>query len=106
TALGPARGFLKSQEFVEFRALASTHGVVVQPLADDLNAELGADKIVLGRPLGLTLSAAFGASRSASAGPLVLDTQQWGFDKQADFIERQALLLRTAADAPEPKRLA
>ena len=31
TALGPARGFLKPQDFVEFRALASTHGVVVQP---------------------------------------------------------------------------
>ena len=36
TALGPSRGFVKNQDFVEFRALASTHGVVVQPLADDL----------------------------------------------------------------------
>src|SRR5262249_41946496 len=35
TALAPARGFVRSQDFVEFRALASTHGVVVQPLADD-----------------------------------------------------------------------
>ena len=39
TALGPARGFLKPQEFVEFNALVSTHGVVIQPLADDLAAE-------------------------------------------------------------------
>ena len=57
TALGPPRGFLKTQHFVEFRALASTHGVVIEPLADDLNAELTADKIVIGRPAGLTLSA-------------------------------------------------
>ena len=57
TALGPARGFLKAQDFVELRALPSTHGVVVQPLADDLTAELAADKIVISRPGGLTLSA-------------------------------------------------
>ena len=40
TALGPARGFLKAQDFVELRALPSTHGVVLQPLADDVTAEL------------------------------------------------------------------
>jgi tetratricopeptide (TPR) repeat protein len=107
TALGPARGFLKTQDFVEFRALASTHGVVIQPLADDINAELAADKIVVGRPLGLTLSAAaFGSTRAGSLGPLVLDAQLWGFDRQAEFIERQTLLLRTAAEAPENRRLA
>ena len=58
TALGPARGFLKAQDFVEFRALPSTHGVVIQPLADDVAVELAADKVVVGRPSGLTLSAA------------------------------------------------
>ena len=56
TALGPARGFIKAQDFVELRALGSSHGVVVQPFADDLNAELTADKVVLMRPAGLTLS--------------------------------------------------
>ena len=40
TALGPARGFLKVQDFVELRALPSVHGVVVQPIADDITAEL------------------------------------------------------------------
>ena len=39
TALKPARGFLKPQEFVELRALPSAQGVVLQPLADDLSAE-------------------------------------------------------------------
>ncbi len=52
TALGPARGFLKTQDFVEFRALASTHGVVIQPLADDLTVELTADKVVIGGRAG------------------------------------------------------
>ena len=58
TALGPARGFVKAQEFVELRALASTHGMVVQPLADDVSAELASDKIVISRPGGLSLSSA------------------------------------------------
>ena len=45
TALAPARGFIKDLDFVELRTLASTQGVVVQPLADDLRAELVPDRI-------------------------------------------------------------
>ncbi len=105
TALGPPRGFLKSQDFVEFRALASTHGVVVQPIADDVSAELAADKIVVGRPGGLILSATgHGGGHSAAALPAVFDPQLWGFDRQANFIERQGELTRAAADAPPSKR--
>ncbi len=40
TALAPARGFLKELDFVELRALSSAQGVVVQPLADDIRAEI------------------------------------------------------------------
>src|SRR5262249_24922347 len=47
TALGPARGFLKGQEFVDFAALPSTHGVAIEPRADDVTVELAADKIVV-----------------------------------------------------------
>src|SRR5262249_43779428 len=108
TALGPARGFVKTQDFVEFRALASTHGVVIQPLADDLNVELQADRIVLGRPSGLTLSsAALSPGRSSSTlHALVFDTQLWGFNRETAFAERQKKLLDAAADAPETKRTA
>ncbi len=56
TGFAPARGFINEQDFVEFRALASTQGVVVEPLADDVNVELAADKVVVTRPGGLTLS--------------------------------------------------
>jgi len=108
TALGPARGFLKAQDFVEFRVLSSTHGVVIQPLADDLNAELGSDKIIVSRPTGLTLSAS-GQGNTTRGGPTfqrqVLDTQTWGFDRQAAFADRNSQLLHAAADAPEAKRL-
>ena len=109
TALAPARGFFKTQDFVEFRILPSTHGVVIQPLADDLSAELASDKLVVSRPNGLTLSAVQGNTRggggSTAVQRQVLDTQTWGFDRQADFKERNWQLLSAAADAPETKRL-
>jgi tetratricopeptide (TPR) repeat protein len=107
TALGPARGFLKDQDFVEFRALASTHGVVIEALADDLTVELAADKIVLGRPGGLTLSASGPVNKRVGAyGPLLFDAQLWGFDREAAFRERQRKLVDAAASAAESKRTA
>ncbi len=108
TALGPARGFVKAQDFVELSALASIHGVVLQPRADDISADLAADKIVVTRPSGLTLSAALnGGPRSASIvyQPHVLDAQAWSFDRQASFGERKSELIRAAAEAKDGKRL-
>ena len=106
TALGPARGFLKVQEFVELHALPSTHGVVVQPIADDLTAELAADKITIGRPSGLALSAtSLGQQQvSISYRAYTFDTQLWGFDRDAPFNARQSELIGLAAEAPLPKR--
>lgn len=116
TALGPARGFLKPQEFVEFSALVSTHGVVIQPRADDVVAEVSNDKVIVTRPGGLTLSSA--GARATAAGPVqpgnarggaasglfVLDPQTWGADRAGDFRERQAQLIAAAAAADEPQR--
>ena len=47
---------------MEFGTLVSTHGVVIQPRADDLTAEVSSDKIVVTRPGGLVLSAGNGRS--------------------------------------------
>ena len=105
TGLGPSRGFVKTREFVELRTLASTHGVVIQPLADDLNVELSADKIVLGRPSGLTLSESGQSDRRMGiARAVTFDSQLWGFDRKADFNDRQFELIGAAADAPPAKR--
>jgi tetratricopeptide (TPR) repeat protein len=110
TGLGPARGLVKKQDFVEFRALVSTHGVVLAPIADDLTADLAADKIVVSRPAGLSLSAVVTDSARPGAhatyAPRALDVQGWGFDRQAEFGERSLQLLRAAADAPPAKRFA
>jgi len=106
TALGPARGFLKVQDFVELRALPSAHGVVIQPIADDITAELSADKITIGRPAGLSLSAtALGQQQVAvSFRAFTFDTQVWGFDRDAPFNARQSELIGLAASAPVSKR--
>lgn len=114
TALGPARGFVKPQEFVEFNALVSAHGVVIQPLADEVRLELGADKLVVTRPGGLALSNA--TARVASSptdmtsrrvgGLFTLDPQAWGYDKEADYRDRQRHLVTAAASAEESRRLA
>jgi tetratricopeptide (TPR) repeat protein len=107
TALGPARGFLKPLDFVELRALPTTQGVVVQPLADDVAAELFPDRITVSRPGGLTLSSGAIGERAANTftfNPLLFDTQLWGFDRESKFNERQDELVRVAAMAPNAKR--
>ncbi len=105
TAPAPARGFLKTQDFVELRALASTHGIAVEMLADDLSAELSVDKIVIRRPTGLTLSNVSGLGRRTDLSrAVVFDAQLWGSDRQANFLDRQMNLTRAAAEAATGKR--
>jgi predicted negative regulator of RcsB-dependent stress response len=106
TAMGPARGFLKPQDFVELRTLASTHGVVIQPLADDINAELAADKVVISRPGGLILSQAAPGRQAGNLRTMMFDSQLWGFDRQADFSARQSELIQKAASSPQGRRTA
>src|SRR5262249_7130210 len=107
TALAPARGFVNGQEFVEFRVLPSAHGIVVQPLADDLDLALFADRVSVTRPNGLTLSGFVQpAPTQADDRPSVTNTQMWDFDRSDDFGKRESQLLFAAAKANEAQRLA
>jgi hypothetical protein len=106
TAYAPARGFINSKNFVEFRALASVQGVVVEPLADDVKVELQPDQIIISRPLGLALSASLQTLLHGSGlRPVMFDSQLWGFDRQSSYTERQSKLISAAAEAPDGKRL-
>jgi tetratricopeptide (TPR) repeat protein len=106
TAFAPARGFISAKDFIEFRALASTQGVVVEPLADDVTVELAPDKVVVSRPAGLALSTSLQTLlRGSGLRPVTFDSQLWGFDKQASYSERQSNLIAAAAAAPDGKRL-
>ena len=107
TALGPARGFLKGQNFVELRALPTLHGVVLQPLADDITVELAVDKIIVARPGGLSLSPLVQQTEAPSGfRSHSFDTQLWAFDRQARFVSRQSELTQIAAMAPAGARKA
>jgi tetratricopeptide (TPR) repeat protein len=106
TAYPPARGLVNTKDFVEFRALASTQGVVVEPLADDIRAELAPDKVVISRPMGLTLSTnTQPLLRGGGLWSGTFDSQVWGSDRDASYLERQSTLMAAAAAAPENKRL-
>jgi tetratricopeptide (TPR) repeat protein len=105
TALGPARGLVRPQHFVEFRALASVHGIAVEPFADDLKIDLSVDKVLLGRPSGLTLSETELADKRAErVRAITFDSKLWSVNRDADFSERQHELVRAAAEAPFTKR--
>ncbi len=107
TAFAPARGLIHAQNFIEFRALASEQGVVVEPLADDVNVGLAPDKIVISRPTGLTLSSSLQALlRGTGLRPQTFDSQLWGFDRRGSDVARQSELIAAAAAASPNKRLA
>lgn len=107
TGLLPARGFVKRQSFVEFALLESLHGVAVQLNSDDVQTELSADKIVIGRPGGLTLSAAeMAPERQATAAKTLLDVGSWREDRSANFIERRDALWTQASQAAANARVA
>jgi hypothetical protein len=72
----------------------------VQPFADDIKAELSADKVILTRPGGLTLSDAAAAQQEKAARAVIFDTKRWNDDRQAEYARRQFELVRAAAEAP------
>ena len=103
TALSPARGFMRAQDYVELHTLASTQGIAVHPIADDITAEITDKAITFSRPGGLSLSTAVVSEPEPAAvgvRSLTFDTQLWGFDRKAEFGPRQSELIRLAADAP------
>ncbi|WP_375789028.1 tetratricopeptide repeat protein [Bradyrhizobium sp. Pha-3] len=100
TAPPPTRGIIKRQDFVELSLLESIHGVVVHPNADDIKAEVGADKVVLGRPGGLTLSSAdVAAERATAAVKPLFDPDEWRKNQSENFLKQLDGLIAAASTA-------
>ncbi|MET0220219.1 MAG: tetratricopeptide repeat protein [Tardiphaga sp.] len=100
TALPPARGFIRRQEFVEFSLLESIHGVVVQLNSDDVAVDAGSDKVVLTRPGGLTLSPIDAApQRASTAARPIFDVGQWRKDQEGPFNARHDELVTATSRA-------
>ncbi len=105
TAMPPSRGFIKQQDFVEVSLLESIHGVAIRPNSDDVTAEIASDKVILGKPGGLTLSPAdTGAERASTAVRPILDLGEWRRNQEGSFTAREdALIEATAAAAPDQR---
>jgi tetratricopeptide (TPR) repeat protein len=105
TAPPPIRGFVKRQDFVELSLLESIHGVAVRPNSDDVTAEIAPDKIILGRPGGLTLSSAdVAAERAPTAVRPIFDVGEWQKNQTANFVAQQDALIAAAAAAEPDQR--
>jgi tetratricopeptide (TPR) repeat protein len=109
TAHPPVRGVLRGQNFVEFRALASVHGLAFVPLADDLAVTLTAEGAVVRRPDGLAVSnlpapppppKQIAAPRRASP----LDPDTWQAEQAADFAKREGQLVDAVSSSPAGQR--
>ncbi len=111
TGAGPARSFVQTREMVEFVALAGSHGLVFQPIADDLTVAISGDQVNIGRPNGLQLSS--GMARPQPVQRLVrrprtitFDLELWAADERAPFRERESDLIATAAAVHDTQRTA
>jgi tetratricopeptide (TPR) repeat protein len=106
TAPPPTRGFIKRQDFVELSLLESMHGVAVRPNSDDVTAEVASDKIIIGRPGGLTLSPAdVGAERAPIAVRPLFDIDVWRKNQTENFLARQDALIALAGAAAPGRRM-
>ncbi len=105
TAMPPARGFIKRQDFVELSLLESIHGVAIRPNSDDVTAEIASDKVILGKPGGLTLSPAdTGVERASTAVRPIFDLGEWRKNQEGSFVAREDALIEAAAMAAPDQR--
>lgn len=105
TADGEKRGVISPRRFVEAAMLPSTHGVALQPFADDLQFTVRPGGADLTRPGGLALS------RSASPGlaeavdrpvtPGFVDLERW----RGDDFRQTRIQLERRASSMEPEAL-
>ncbi|CCD91770.1 conserved exported hypothetical protein [Bradyrhizobium sp. ORS 375] len=106
TAPPPIRGFIKRQDFVDLSLLDSIHGIAVRPNSDDVAVEIAPDKVILGRPGGLTLSSiGFSPERAPTAVRPMFDIDEWQQNQTQSFVPRQDMLIKATAEA-EPERRA
>ncbi|WP_439361260.1 tetratricopeptide repeat protein [Bradyrhizobium sp. DASA03007] len=102
TAQRPVRGFIKRQDLVDLSLLESAHGIAIRPNSDEVGVEVGADKIILGKKGGLTLSPVdISAERAPTAVRPIFSPEGWRKGQSENFWTRQSDLM-TAISAVDP----
>ncbi len=108
TGRGPARGLVASRYFVEFTALSSAHGLVLQFLSDDMFARATEEGIEIGRTSGLSLSdhelQTVQGERPALGlpyAPAFMDFKTWRLGPFDEFADHERELIADIARASQ-----
>ena len=102
TVMPPARGLARNLQYVDFAALKSAHGLVIEPRNPSLDVAVEDDGVLISAAGGLTLSAVE-ASRALDAGNApafresYLDLEVWREDNPAALETRKLEIMSRAA---------
>ena len=113
TGLGPARGVIKPQRFVEVDALPSAHGIALVTRSDEISVQADRDRVLIEQPSGLSLSTQNLAAGTALL-PVKVAVTRPGFvdfgemyePHPPNFWRRKALLQDAIARAGEGSKAA
>jgi hypothetical protein len=105
TGLAPIRGLIKRQDFVDLTLLDTAQGIAVRPKSDGVAVEVAPDKVIIGKPGGLTISPVEASTgRAATAIQPIFDLDEWRKNQAGDFLARRdALIAAAGAAAPEQR---
>jgi hypothetical protein len=105
TAPLPVRGLPRALSYVDFRLLASVHGIALLPKADDLEVKIAPDGVTIARPGGLNV--ADDGTVASITGPVRLfGTLAWQIDREARFRPRETELVAALTTAGPEERTA
>jgi len=110
TALAPGKAIAKPYNFVDFTAPQTIHGLVIQPLADDLSVTFDGTMVRIRRDTGLALSQVSGTYMAAhdqpfdTARPGYVDTFDDGALDPGSVYRLLAQHIQESAEASEGKR--
>ncbi len=105
TALPPIRGFIKRQDFVDFSLLDTVQGIAIRANSDEVAVEVSPDKVIVGKPGGLTISSVdITSERAPIAVRPIFDIDEWNKNQKEAFVAREDELVRAAALAEPDQR--
>ncbi|MDA7948893.1 MAG: hypothetical protein MPJ78_15630 [Hyphomicrobiaceae bacterium] len=110
TALPPQRHVAKPHELVDFAALPTAHGVVIQPRSDDIAVRPYLDEVLITRKDGLTLSAGNVTQYVAGKKPLrntaragYINFRRWRINVPSELSNRIHDMQREIAQSPQDR---
>jgi tetratricopeptide (TPR) repeat protein len=66
TALGPVQGMVSSRKFVDFMAMATSHGIAIQPIVEDLDVSIKYGFVSITKVSGLAVTGAISSVEVSS----------------------------------------